>query len=244
VIGIPRRVLVTRAPGAWPTLEAKGWVFRAPTTTLPPLDPSPLARAIAELRSFAWVVLTSSTGVRRFAEALRAAGREPAALAAKVACVGPATARAAEGEGWRVAVVAPEGTGASLARELVARAGAGDPVLVVRPESGSAFPVAILEQAGLGVTAAGAYRTAPDEEAPAIARAVASGAFDAVVFTAPSALLALLETPGTSDALDAVRRVAIGPTTAAALVRAGLPADAVAAEPTPESIEQALDSLW
>ncbi|HEX6851489.1 MAG TPA: uroporphyrinogen-III synthase [Candidatus Polarisedimenticolaceae bacterium] len=242
--GIPRRVLVTRAPGAWPSLEAKGWTFRAPASTLPPLDPSTLARAIADLRSFAWVVLTSATGARRLAEALRAAGREPAALAAKVACVGPATARAAEGEGWRVAVLAAEGTGASLAGEIVARAGAGERVLVVRPESGSAFPVSVLEDAGLAVVAAAAYRTAPSELAPAIALELAHGVYEAVVFTAPSALQALLETAGTGDALAAVKRVAIGSTTAGALERAGLPAHAVAVEPTPEAVEQALESLW
>jgi uroporphyrinogen-III synthase len=244
VSGIPRRVLVTRAPGAWPALEAKGWAFRAPTSALAPLDPSPLALAIADVRSFAWVVLTSATGVRRFADALREAGREPAALAAKVACVGPATARSAEGEGWRVAATAADGTGASLAREIVARAAPGARVLVLRPESGSAFPVAVLEAAGLAVTAAAPYRTAPSVEAPAIARQIARGDFDAVVFTAPSALHALLETPGTADAIGVVKRVAIGPTTATALERAGVPAQAVAAEPTPEAIERALESLW
>lgn len=235
---------MTRAPGAWPSLEAKGWAFRAPTSTSPPLDPEPLRVAVAGLGAFSWVVLTSATGVRRFAQALLAAGREPAGLAAKVACVGPATARAAEAEGFRVAVLAPEGTGASLAHEIAVRATTGERALVVGPESGSAFPVAVLVDAGLVVSAVAAYRTTVCAQAAEIARDVVDGGYDAVVFTAPSALHALLETPGTLAALGRVLRVAIGATTASALERAGIPADATAAEPTPDAVGHALESLW
>lgn len=242
--GIPARILVTRAPGAWPALEAKGWAFRAPTSVLPPVDPDPLSAAIADLRSFDWVVVTSATGVGRFAGALRASGLDPAGVSARLACVGPATARAAGGEGFRVVALAPEGTGASLAREIVARAGRGERVLVVRPESGSAFPVGVLEEAGLVVAAAAAYRVVTSPSAADIARAIAAAEFDVVVFTAPSALRALLETAGADRALAGVRRAAIGTTTAAALAGAGLPADAVAHEPTARAIEQAVDSLW
>lgn len=239
-----RRVLVTRAPGSWPTLEARGIVFRRPTAATSPLDPAPLASAIAEAPTFSWIVFTSVTAVHRFAEELRGAGRDAGSLAAKVACVGPATARAAEGEGWRPAVVAPEGTGASLAREVAARSAPGESALVVRPETRSAFPAAILEGAGLRTTSVAAYRIVPTPEAAAIATDLAAGRFDAVVATAPSAAQAILDAPSGAAGLARVKRVAIGPTTASALERAGFPPHAVASEPTAEAVALALESLW
>jgi uroporphyrinogen-III synthase len=125
-----------------------------------------------------------------------------------------------------------------LAQDLGARLRAGERVLVVRPESDSAFPLAPLESARALIEAVAFYRTAPAPEAAAIAADLVRGNYAAAVVTAPSALAAL-----SAAALANAKRVALGSTTAAALARAGVPAHAIAAAPTPAAVADALETL-
>ena len=88
-----------------------------------------------------------------------------------------------------------------------------------------------------------AYRTLPAEvDAPALREALHAGAFSALTFASPSAVrhfTALLD----PAALAAARRnavAAIGPVTAQALGRAGLPPDVIAPEASPRALVRAL----
>jgi uroporphyrinogen-III synthase len=100
-----------------------------------------------------------------------------------------------------------------------------------------------LRAAGAVVDDPVAYRTLPAAvDAAALRAELVSGRLAALTFTSPSAVrhfAALLDAP----ALEAARRcavAAIGSVTAAALARAGLPADAIAAEPDPRALVEAL----
>ena len=101
-----RRVVVTRAraqaSGLAATLRELGAeVVELPAIRIEPLlDTDAVRDAVADLHSYALVVLTSPNGVRLLFEAMAAQGRDARALAnATVAAIGPGTARALAGAG-------------------------------------------------------------------------------------------------------------------------------------------------
>jgi uroporphyrinogen III methyltransferase/synthase len=129
-----KRVLVTRArdqaggtaaqlrehgaePVVIPTIEIR-----------PPSDPGPLAAAIRALRDggYAWALFTSANGVEHAWAAIAAAGGDARAFgSAKLAAIGPATARALEAHGLRPDVVAREYRGEQLAIDVLSAMGLG-----------------------------------------------------------------------------------------------------------------------
>jgi uroporphyrinogen-III synthase len=125
----------------------------------------------------------------------------------------------------------------------------GERVLVVRPEGPPSALAAALRQDGASVDEVGAYRNVPSSVVGEVASSVIAGAFDVVIFTAPSTLRRLLEesgrlAPALSAALSALRIVAIGPTTAEAIAEAGLSVAAVAATPAePEIVAAVLGAV-
>ncbi|HZN54693.1 MAG TPA: uroporphyrinogen-III synthase [Candidatus Polarisedimenticolaceae bacterium] len=245
------RILVTRPPGAWPGLaarfpESRVAITMAPTTIqVEPQDPVPGDEAIARLDSYDWLVVTSGQGVRALVLKLAARDRTRLPARMRVAAVGSATARALEGMGAHVELTASDQRAEGLASEMRDRLRPASRVVLVRPEGPAGLLAASLRAAGAHVDEAPLYRTVAAPNAHALARAVLSGAYDAVVFTAPSALQLWLEAAGPdraalAEALARMARVAIGPTTAAHLQAHGLSADAVAAAPTEEAVGDAI----
>jgi uroporphyrinogen-III synthase len=86
------------------------------------------------------------------------------------------------------------------------------------------------------------YRSVPAPGVAAVAADLMRGRYDAVVFTSPSSLRFLVEVnpDAVGSALARLRRVAIGPTTAAALEHRGWPADSVASTPDDDGITSAV----
>jgi uroporphyrinogen-III synthase len=212
-----------------------------------PRDPGSVERTCKTIDRFAWVVLTSATGVRALADALEAAGVPGLPPSIRVAAVGAATARVAEGQGWNVALVPRVQDGAGLAAELESMVDPEAVVLVVRPEVASDDLARALEGVGASVESVAFYRTVAAPGAASIVSDLATGRYDAVVFTSPSTLLRLLDADSVEEArareaLGRVARVAIGATTAAALDREGLAATAVASRPDPDGIAEAVRS--
>ena len=168
-------------------LEAAGARVRAwPTCAYPPpRDPAPLQAARARLGRFDWVVFTSE-------RAVGAVGEAPPAPTPRVAVVGPATARAAAGAGWTVAV---EGRGPG-ARGLAAGVAATFPLAGARvlfPAASGAAPTVEDEFAALGarVTRVEAYRTVVTPPPAARVRADLAAGVAAVTFASPSAVEAV-----------------------------------------------------
>lgn len=246
-----RRVLITHRTGTWPGLVAR---FQGTQLTLQmtetatqadPIDPRPGDDALRGLDRCSWLVATSARGAAALERRLASHGtlRLPPGL--RVAAVGGATAEALAAIGLRVDLVATEASSAGLAAALGPRLTPGARVLVVRPEGAPGLLAGLLTAAGAAVEEAPLYRTIASEYAAGLAASAIAGEFAAVVFTAPSSLYLWLDAAGERrdalvSALARMARVAIGPTTAAQLATAGLPADAVAETPTELAIGDAI----
>jgi uroporphyrinogen III methyltransferase/synthase len=245
------RVLVTRAAGTWPALTAR---FRGTPVVLEmtptaiqvePVDRRPGDEAIGRLHAYDWLVVTSGQGVKALVLRLAARGIPNVPPGMRVAAVGPATARALQGIGLRVELCADDARAEGLVALVSPRLVDGARVLLVRPEGVQSLLAAMLRARGARVDEAPLYRTIVSEAAKDLVDAAIADAFAAVVLTAPSSLDLWLEAAGARrgvlvGALARSRRVAIGPTTAAHLAAIGLPADAVADEPSEDAVGDAI----
>ncbi len=216
-------------------LEALGArTLHAPVLAFaPPDDDAPAQAAIAAIARYDLLVFTSAAGVRAFTERTSGTLR-----GLRAAAVGPATSAALLAAGIAPVLVATEGHLDGLCAELPTLDPPARTILAVRPQGKDSGSFDTLRQRGMEVDEVAFYRTVAGEGVPSAVAALASGSVDAVVFTSPSTLRVLLEAPGSdcTDALRSIRRIAIGPVTAAACAAAGLCAHAVAREPAPESV--------
>jgi len=242
-----RRVLVTRAAEQAARLAGALRAAGAEPVCVPMIRiaPAPMEATPLDFEGFDALLFTSANAVRFFAERLAAADLRPGALPAAVLCVGPATAAAARGAGFRAPEVA--GSRHDAAGMLAAlRAGAplaGRRFLFVRGERARALLPEGLRAEGARVDEWVAYRTLPAElDEAALRAALVRGELDALTFTSPSAVRRF------AACLDAASRAAVrsrvvaalGETTAAALREAGLPPDTVSEAADPNRLVSAL----
>jgi len=231
-----RSIVVCRAPHqASPLLDALRAVGATPIhvpllTVEPPLDGGrALRRALMACDGSAWLAVTSGNGV----DAVAAAVDAGVALPTRIAVVGAATAARAAAHGWVVDHVSPEASADSLGRTLPA--GPGERVVAAVAELASDDLARALADRGIEVTVVTAYRTViPDVSGADLDRVVAA---DVIVVTSPSIIDRLIDLVGEAD-LPAL--VAIGGTTASAVVRHGRAVAAVADEPTIDGLIDAV----
>jgi len=245
-----KRVLVTRAReqagSTADLLRARGAVpVVVPTIVIgPPSDPEPLRRAIANLATYEWIVFTSANGVEHFFGALG-----DAKPAAKIAAIGPGTAKALEARGATVSLRAKESRGEGLANELLRAFGSTRPrVLLARAEIARDVLPDALRAAGCPVDVVAVYATRRPDPAVAadLARAIEAGEIDAVLFTSGSTVDSLCDTLGVRarELLARVRVASIGPVTSDAARQRGVHVDVVAAEATVEALTDALEAAF
>jgi uroporphyrinogen III methyltransferase/synthase len=255
-----RRVLVTRAReqagGTADLLRELGadpWVV--PTIELrPPTDPEPLARALRVLRSggYDWVAFTSANGVERTWEALLAGGADARAFGgARVAAIGPATARALEACGLRADVVSVEFRGEGLAASILEAVGASAaPLRVLLARAAKARDVLpeALRAAGHRVDVVAAYETHPAsaDALAVVAAELEQGRVDAVLFTSSSTVENLSDGLGgrAADLLARARVASIGPVTTATAVSRGIRVDVTAESYTVPGLVEALSASY
>jgi uroporphyrinogen-III synthase len=232
-----RRVLVTRAAGQASVLATQLEALGArciliPTIELaPPVSYCAMDAALASIRSFDWVVLTSANAAYAFAERARSLG---------IAAIGPATARAVveSGLGSEVELMPTVSVAESLAEALLPHA-EGASMLLVRAAVARDILPEMLTAAGALVTIAEAYRSViPAESVAALTTLFRDQAPDAITFTSASTarnLVALLEA-GSLKVPEGIVLASIGPVTSAAMRELGL-------EPTVEAREAGVGSL-
>jgi len=205
----------------------------------PPEDPRPLDLAVLGLSrgDYAWSAFTSVNAVDAVVgRAARLAVRPVAAAGTRVAAVGPATARALRAAGLPVDLLPPgRGSAAALA-EIFPRAAGAPAVLLPRSDLAPAALPEALTGKGYRVDIVVAYRTVLLAPTRDVSDRLATGGFDAVLFTSPSTVRALTALP--IDGRTALG--AIGAPTRAAATAAGRDISFVAPEPTAAGLVRAL----
>ena len=202
------------------------------------VEPLPTELAQLELSSYDLICLTSTNGVELLFEQLAGAGLDARAFTgAKVAAIGPGTARALASHGIRADVVPERSVAESLVEALelvpVSRA------LIVRPrEARDVLPEA-LHARGAHVDVLALYETVA-EPLGERALAAARGA-DYITFTSSSTVSFFLQAAGGEAGLSSSTRVvSIGPVTSATLVAAGLTADVEASRHDIDGVIEAI----
>ena len=211
-----------------------------------PVDPAPLARALAELRSYEWVLFTSANGVLHFTRALTRAGLDARAFAnAKLGAIGPKTAAALEAFGLRADVVAEEFIGEGLARAVLA-SGVPKRVLLARALVARDALPDLLRQAGTQVDVVPVYETVAADAGDALRNHFEQREFDVALFTSSSTVNAVVDTLGPEAArlLARVEVASIGPITSQTLADRGVRVDVVATTFTVDGLLDALETHY
>jgi uroporphyrinogen-III synthase len=229
-----KRIVVTRPPHQADELADELGGFGVESLIVPLVhieavkDKAALRAALADLSAYDWIVFTSANAVK----AVR--NLTTGLKAAKVAAVGPATARALRNIGVEPAFVPARFAAEEIVDALEPLAGKR----VLLPQADIADPALAneLRERGASVTAITAYRTIAIEHSASVLEEVRTA--DAVVLFSGSAVRSLATQGGVGAALP----VYIGPKTAAVGREAGLPEGIVAEEATTDGIIDALTS--
>ena len=215
---------------------------------LPPEDREPLLRAAATVNTFDWVVFTSANAVDALMQAVVETGGDVRSLKGPMLCaVGSATAEQLARYGIKVDLVPSEYRAEALAGTLAAQ-GSLDEVRVLLPRAdiGREVVADSLRAGGAMVTEVVAYRNVLDESTdggPDVYRMLLDGELDVVTFTSASAVRNFAKIYGTEQAADLLSRTvvaAIGPVTADAAARLGIP---VHVQPTVYTVPALVDAI-
>jgi uroporphyrinogen III methyltransferase/synthase len=184
-----------------------------------------------------WLIFSSRQGARGFAKALRRAGLDARAFPqARIAAVGPTTARELEASGLRVNLIPPVYRAASLIEVMARQVQPGERVVYPRGTLARHELPDGLRAAGFVVDTFDIYQTRllePDDRA----RDAIEQGVNAVLFASPSAVTAYVDAglPTTCGNF-----VCIGPTTAQRAIDAGLTPVTIAETHTDAGIIEAL----
>jgi uroporphyrinogen-III synthase len=226
-----RRVLVTRAAHQAGKLSdglrAKGAEpVEVPVLEIgPPDNLAPLDRALRQIDSYDWLILTSANTVRAIVERTAAFGLRlsfPASL--KVAAIGSATTAAASEAGFNVAVVPERYVAESLVESLISQQAVGGKILLARAAIARDVIPDALRGAGAIVDVVDAYQNRMPEGAPEQLRNALAAGIDAATFTSSSSVLHLADAAhaaGLKFPLEGVAAISIGPITSQTLREAG-----------------------
>jgi len=229
--------------------DAGARVIAFPTIRIaPPESWDGLDAAIQRLETYAWLIFTSANGVHYFLERLRAAGKDLRDLKGIRLCtIGPATAAVLEGQGLRVDLVPEtylsEGVVAAFERYNLS----GQRILLPRAEKARDVIPDGLARRGAFVDVVTAYRTVNSgRKATELAEQIARGHVDVLTFTSPSTVTNFLEIMGPEflPIPAGIRVACIGPVTAAAARKAGLPGDILQETYTVQGLVESLKDFF
>jgi uroporphyrinogen-III synthase len=247
-----RRIVITRPAGSsadWRgRLEAQG----AAVIELPLIKVSKdvnletLTEVFEGLSSYEWIIFTSVNGVKFFFEEFHRVYDDIRSIGlVRIAAVGEATAAAVREQHLRVDLQPKKASGEELAFELIDREAMDSAkVLVITGNRNREALVEKLHESGTIVDTLPVYKTEETDLAadPVAADFRAKGA-DAILFASPSAVQSFFDQAAALKLGAKARKPlagSIGATTTAAMKQLGLPVDFEAAEPSLDSLVEAL----
>lgn len=248
-----KTVVVTRARAQASVLtkklEAQGArVLEVPAIKIvPPADFAPLDKAISEIDTYKWLILTSVNGVEYFFDRLLKADKDSRALCGvKIAAIGSATAEALKGYGITADLIPSAYKAEELADALAADTKAGDKLLLARAKIARNVLPERLRALGAQVDVVTAYETVADcQNKEELLEALENGEASLVTFTSSSTVTNLLDVLGDKkDLLNKVALAAIGPVTAETLEKHGLKPAVSAAEYTIDGLMTAIEEYY
>lgn len=247
-----RRVLVTRAreqAGALSRLlvDLGAEPVECPTIRIvPPPSWTELDEAVANLKTYQWLVFTSVNGVRPFMERLARRGLDGRALAGlKLCCIGPRTAEALEAYGLRADLVPSAYQAEGLIEAMKAAGVAGQRVLIPRAAVAREILPDQLRTLGADVRVVTAYRTVmPEGDAERVKDLLRNRALHVLTFTSSSTVRNFCGLFADREELSRLTHstvvACIGPVTAKTAEEEGLPVTVTAAENTVPSLVEAI----
>ena len=242
-------IVVTRpeaqAEGLGELLAAQGArVIFFPTIRVePPADWSAVDEAIGRIETYSWIVFTSANGVDFFLKRLKERGRDLRDLkGVRIATIGPATAAKIGTLGLRVDLVPGRYLSEGVVEAFAGIDVAGKRVFLPRAEEARDVIPEGLRKMGATVDVATVYRTVPSDHNPEeILKPLREGGIDVLTFTSPSTLTNFLRIVGKGFCLPPAAKIAcIGPITADAVRKAGLPVDILEERYTVEGLVEAI----
>jgi len=242
-----QKIVVTRAREqagtlAWHLHSLGAEVIELPTISIQAAsDYAALAAAIANLRSYSWLIFTSANGVRFFLDRLDASGSDLRAIRGRICAIGPATREALERFHLKVDVVAEQYVAEGLLDALAGYDLNGANVLIARAAVARDLLPNELARRGARVDVVEAYRTVAPPGLPQHAAEVLAGGPRWITFTSSSTVQNLVDAVG-SEALRNVRAASIGPVTSATLRKFGIPIAVQASAYTVAGLVEAITS--
>lgn len=248
-----KTIVVTRAraqaSALTKQLEAAGaQVIEAPAIKIMPAsDYAPLDKAIDNISTYKWLVLTSANGVDAFFDRLANAGLDSRNLAAvKIAAIGSETAKALKKYGITANLVPSAFKAEELAEALSSEIAVGDKILLARAKVAREVLPESLRALGASVDVVTAYETVTAlNNKEELLSALQNGQVDMVTFTSSSTVTNLLEAlDNNKDLLKNVTIAAIGPITADTCRKHNLEPAVEAAEFTISGLTEAIQSYY
>lgn len=246
-----RHIAITRPPEQAPELaalleRAGARVTLLSSIAIAPLDDTAaLDDALRRMAGFDWIVLTSVNGVAAVSARLAALRLDWAARGqARVAVIGPATARALAAQGVTPDLIPDEYVAEGILEGLGAVANTR--ILLLRADIARRSLTEGLRARGAVVEEVAAYRTVERPvETHALRALLEADRPDAITFTSSSTVRGLLKSiptggPHPHDALAGIALACIGPITAGTLREHGLEPAVVADEYTVPGLVRAL----
>ncbi len=247
---VGKRVLVTRAKGqnkkfSQELIAVNAIPIEFPTIEIvPPDDPTELDKAIANLPSYHWLILTSTNGVTYFWQRLTALGQGIANLQhLKLAAIGPATATALENHGLTVQLMPAEYVAESLLKTMGEVS--GQRILLPVADIARTTLAEGLQAKGALVDQVTAYQTKPVTNPTNLATLLP--AIDILTFTSSSTVrnfVNLLHADNPAVTIGHAMVACIGPITAQTAQEVGLPVHLVAEDYTIDGLTKALVNYY
>ncbi len=242
-----KRIVVTRATAVGGTLAeqlrvAGADVIEAPVTTIDPLDIGPIDKAVANLASYDWLILTSQIGVRLFWDAVRRAGLDARALkGVRVAVIGQVTRGALREHGIIADVTPGRFVSEDLLEALKTHPAIRGARVLYATAAGSRDVLSTgLRELGATVDMVPMYRSIPDQTVGSMLNAaIDAGDVDLVTFASGAAVDGFVALVG-MDRAKKTRAVSIGPITSATARGHGISVVAEAKESTIDALVEAV----